>query len=570
MTLDLTFHGAAGCVTGFCAKLETGRATVLIDCGMFQGSKTLKALNYGRFPFEARDVDAVLLTHAHIDHSGLLPKLMRAGFKGAIYATAGTRDLCAVMLPDAGDIQENEVRQLNRRNQRRGRDLVEPIYTARDGVRTLDFFDTVKLGREVQVAPGVTAVFWEAGHILGSASIEVRVETDEGVTSILFSGDLGPGGRDYASDPQGPAGVDHLVLESTYGARERALLDPASRRRLLAREIAEARDAGGPLIIPAFAVERSQELLADLLTLTRAGDVDPVDIFLDSPLAIEATEVFRKRGWLRDAGRNPFEELRDSDRLKFLREPWESDQLDRLGGWRIVMAASGMCEAGRIRKHLKRHLWDRRATVLIPGYQASGTLGRLLVEGARRVKIQGEDIEVRARIRSLDVYSGHADAAGLVAWAKARGPIGGKIFLAHGEPDALEALNARLVSGGIASGQVVIPTLDGRFSLAKATAVAMAGPARLLAAAAARADWHNQRARLLLDLDERLAREPSDTAREALLARLGADLQTPGSALDNRQGEARQTGPEGLAIATETPHEQFHRPRHPRRRRRHA
>lgn len=524
MTLDLTFHGAAGCVTGFCAKLTTERATVLIDCGMFQGSKTLKALNYQPFPFDARAVDAVLLTHAHIDHSGLLPKLMRAGFRGPIYATAGTRDLCEVMLADAGDIQESEVRHLNRRNQQRGRDPVQPIYTARDAGRTLELFKPAKLGREIAVAPGITAIWWEAGHILGSASIEVHVETAEGPVSLLFSGDLGPGGRDYAADPQGPAGVDHLILESTYGARVRPTLDPAARRRILAKELTEARAAGGPLIVPAFAVERSQELLADLLTLIEAGDVPEVDIFLDSPLAIEATEVFRKRGWIREAGRNPFEDLQSRGRVQFLREPWESDRLDRVTGWHIVMAASGMCEAGRIRKHLKRHLWDRHATVLMPGFQAAGTLGRLLVDGARRVTIQGEEIAVRARIRPLDIYSGHADAAGLAAWAKARQPVAGKVFLAHGEPEALEALRQRLAAGGFAPESLVIPSLDSRFSLTRAAAVAGEQVARLTAGAASRLDWHNRRARLLLDLDERLEAQPTDAARDALLARLAADL----------------------------------------------
>ncbi|WP_334162923.1 MBL fold metallo-hydrolase [Phenylobacterium sp.] len=531
MTFDLTFHGAAGCVTGFCAKLRTDRATVLIDCGMFQGSKTLKALNYEPFPFEARDIDAVLLTHAHIDHSGLLPKLMRAGFTGPIFATAGTRDLCAVMLPDAGDIQESEVRQLNRRNERRGRDPVEPIYTARDALRTLELFKPAKLGREIDVAPGITAVYWEAGHILGGASIEVRVETAEGPVVLLFSGDIGPGGRDYAPDPEGPAGVDHLILESTYGARVRPTLDPAARRRLLAQELRDAKAAGGPVVIPAFAVERSQELLADLLTLVDTGEVAPVDIFLDSPLAIEATEVFQKRGWNRSAGRNPFEGLRESGRLQFLREPWESDRLEKLSGWHIVMAASGMCEAGRIRKHLKRHLWDRRATVLIPGYQAVGTLGRLLVDGARRVKIQGEDIQVRARIRPMDVYSGHADAVGLADWAKARRPVRGKVFLAHGEPEALGALRERLVAERFLPEQILIPDLDGRFGLSREGAEAVQEPHRLSAGAAARPDWHNLRARLLLDLDEQLEQAGSDAEREAVLRRLAASL-----AVDEGQG----------------------------------
>lgn len=524
MTFDLTFHGAAGCVTGSCAQLRTDRANVLVDCGMFQGSKTLKALNYERFPFDPVEIDAVLLTHAHIDHSGLLPKLMRAGFKGPIHATAGTADLCAVMLPDAGDIQESEVRQLNRRNERRGRPPVEPIYTARDAERTIELFKTTKLGREIRVAPGVTAVYWEAGHILGSASIEVRVEAGDKPVSLLFSGDLGPGGREFQPDPEGPSGVDHLIMESTYGARARTLIDPATRRRMLAQELRDAHRAGGPLLIPAFAVERSQELLADIQILMDEGEVPQTDIFLDSPLAIEATEVFRRRGWSKARGANPFERLRSAGRLQFLREPWESDRLERLSGWHIIMAASGMCDAGRVRKHLKRLLWRRDATVLLTGFQAAGTLGRLLSDGASMVRIQGDHISVRARIRSLDVYSAHADAAGLAAWAKARAPVSGKLFLVHGEPEGQEAMRARLAGDGFAAEQIIVPSLDDRFALDHDTVVAQAGASRLKPGAAARTDWHNARAQLLLELEAKLDALPSDAEREALLARLSKSL----------------------------------------------
>lgn len=520
MSLELSFHGAAGCVTGFCARLKTERASVLIDCGMFQGPKTLKALNYESFPFRADEIDAVLLTHAHIDHSGLLPKLMRAGYRGPILATAGTHDLCAVMLPDAGDIQESEVRHLNRRNQQRGRDAVEPIYTARDALRTLELFRTVKLGREVQAAPGITARYWEAGHILGSASIEVKVETAEGPVTLLFSGDLGPGGRDFLPDPEGPAGVDHLIIESTYGGRVRPPLDPAGRRRLLAKELRDARQAGGPLLIPAFAVERSQELLADLQILIREGEIPEADIFLDSPLAIEATEVFQKRGWSPVMERNPFEDLRSSGRLKFLKAPQESDRLERLRGWHVILAASGMCDAGRVRKHLKRLLWRRDATVLLPGFQAAGTLGRILAEGAKSVRIQGEDVMVRARVRSLDIYSGHADRSQLLAWAKARGPVAGNVFLAHGEPEGLESLRDELAKAGFAGKSLVIPGLDDRFLLSKAGAAAEPGPARILPSAASRPDWHNARARLMIDLNAHLEALPSDAAREAMLESL--------------------------------------------------
>jgi metallo-beta-lactamase family protein len=525
MALKLTFHGAAGSVTGFCARLETDRACVLVDCGMFQGSKTLKALNYGPFPFDAGTIDAVLLTHAHIDHSGLLPKLMKAGFQGPIYATTATRELCAVMLPDAGDIQESEVRFLNRRNQHRGRPEVEPIYTEEDARRTLPLFRKAKLGEEFEIAPGLRVVYWEAGHILGSASIEVRVETSDGPVSLLFSGDLGPGGRDYAPDPEGPAGVDHLILESTYGDREREDLTSDGRRALMAEELRAAHAAGGPLLIPAFAVERSQELLADILTLMDEGEIPAADIFLDSPLAIEATEVFLKRGWNRARGLNPFADLHAGKRLRFVCAPAESDALQQLSGWHIIMAASGMCDAGRVRKHLKRLLWRRDATVLLTGYQAVGTLGRVLQEGAARVSIQGEDVRVRARVRALDVYSGHADARGLVNWAKARRPIAGRVFLAHGEPQALDGLKSRLAAAGFAESQIAIPSIDQAFQLSKGSAEPLADhAARLPPAAPSRADWHNARARFLMELNQALESAPNDEARDALMAALSSEL----------------------------------------------
>lgn len=522
MTVTLSFHGAAGCVTGFCARLRTDHADVLVDCGLFQGPKTLKALNYDPFPFEAAALDAVLLTHAHIDHSGQLPKLMRAGFDGPIYATAATRDLSGVLLPDAGHIQESEVEQLNRRNRERGRGAVQPIFTARDGERVLRQFRTVKYGEWADIAPGLRARYWNAGHILGSASIEVEIDEAGGPMRLLFSGDLGPGGRDYAADPQGPSSVNHLILESTYGDRERETLDPASRRRALARELADAHAAGGPLLIPAFAVERTQELLADLVQVMDAGEAPAGEIFLDSPLAIKATDVFLERAW--EDGRNPFEGINAPGRIFPLLKPHDSDKLDRLKGWHVIMAASGMCDAGRVRKHLKRLLWRREATVLLSGFQAAGTLGRLLQEGRDMVRIQGEPVRVRARIRSFDVYSGHADARGLVAWAKARGPVSGDTFLLHGEPAGLDGLRERLVAGGHDPAKVIVPEMDQSFTLSAEGAVEAVLPHRLAAGQATALDWHNTRVEFLNDLDLRLERAGSDGERRRILDRVRTAL----------------------------------------------
>lgn len=524
MGVTLAFHGAAGCVTGFCARLKTASADVLVDCGLFQGPKTLKALNYDPFPFDPSRLDAVLLTHAHIDHSGQLPKLMRAGFDGPIYATGATRDLSAILLPDAGHIQEGEVEQLNRRNQERGRPTVQPIFTARDGERVLRQYRTVKYGDWTSVAPGVRARYWNAGHILGSASIEVEVDEGGEPLRLLFSGDLGPGGRDYAADPQAPTeGVHHLIMESTYGDRQREALDPVARRRALAQELADAHAAGGPLLIPAFAVERTQELLADLLQVMESGEAPSGEIFLDSPLAIRASEVFLQRGW--EGGRNPFQGIQAPGRIFPLLKPQDSDRLDRLKGWHVIMAASGMCDAGRVRKHLKRLLWRREATVLLSGFQAAGTLGRLLQDGRDMVRIQGQPIRVRARIRSFDVYSGHADAAGLVAWAKARGDISGNLFLTHGEPAGLAALKAKLVAERYDAERLIVPDIDQSFTLSGKAAVEGGAPRRIATGEATSPDWHNLRVELLNDIDARLEKATSEGERRRLLERLRTALR---------------------------------------------
>ena len=522
MSVNLTFHGAAGCVTGSCMLLDTGSSRVLIDCGMFQGPKTLKALNYEPFPFDVGRIDAVLLTHAHIDHSGLLPKLVRAGFRGPIFATRGTRDLCEVMLADSAGIQENEVRHLNRRNEQRGLKRVEPIYTTSDVEPTLRLFETVKFTALHDVAENVEARWWPAGHLLGAASIEVRIGRGDDPLTLLFSGDVGSGRQPFLPRPSGPVDVDHIILESTYGDRERIDLELSARRRALAEELRAAKAAGGPLLMPTFAIGRAQELILDLLAVMQDEPDLAAEIFLDSPLAIEATEVFLRRGWNADSGENPFESLRHAASLHHLLRPQESDRLERLSGWHVILAGSGMCDAGRIRRHLKRLLWRKEVTVLITGFQAAGTLGRLLLEGRTAVRIQGEDIQVGARIRNLDNYSGHADATELVDWLKARGSVAGNVLLDHGEPAAIAALAARLSGLGYRS---MTASLDQTYALTRDKAEPT-GPrsARLAPGQATRPDWHNDRAAFLASLNTVLQQLPGDAERQAMIRSLEAAL----------------------------------------------
>lgn len=523
MTAKLSFFGASGCVTGSCALVESDGARVLIDCGMFQGSKTLKALNYEPFPFDATALDAVLLTHAHIDHSGLLPKLMLAAFSGRIFATKGSIELCRVMLPDAGAIQEMEVESLNRRRHRHGDGDLVPIFTRADADEVMKLFQSAPMKVWIDVAPGMRARWWNAGHILGAASIELEIGGGDARQTLMFSGDIGPGGHDFAMDPEGPEGVDHLILESTYGDVERPSVGVAVRREALLREMLAAHAAGGPLLIPAFAVERTQELIVDLLELIEAGTGPRGPIFVDSPLGIRASDTFLRHGHFEN-GENPFARLRASPWLRFTESVTESRSIERMRGWHVIIASSGMCDAGRVRHHLKRLLWREEATVLITGFQAIGTLGRLLQDGRKTVRIQGDEVKVRAAIRSIDVYSGHADAAGLVAWAAARKPLGA-LFLNHGEPESLAGLSKQLVKAGFDDERIIIAELDQTYRL-KAKPVQEHHQSRVPKAAMARLDWHNQRSEFLTRLSAALEQAGDDGEREALLRKLASALGT--------------------------------------------
>lgn len=531
MAVTMAVCGAAGSVTGMCLHLATGRHSLLIDCGLFQGPKALKALNYEAFPFDPAGVDAVLLTHAHIDHSGLLPKLVKQGFRGRIHATQPTIDLCSCLLPDSGHIQESEVAELNRRNRRRGRPQVQPIYTAADAERALERFLPVPLGRWIAPLPGVRARFWNAGHMLGSASIELAFEGEgeqEPPIRLLVSGDIGSaeGVLQRASD--GPAGVDHMVLEATYGDQDRPPVTTAARRAALARLLRLAAEADGALLVPVFAVERAQEVVTDLIALMRAREVPEAPIHLDSPLASRATRVFLRHAgetgdpaWLRDVLTDPL--------LRHVEGREESLALSRREGFRIVLAGSGMCEAGRIRQHLAQALWDPATVVALVGFQAQGTLGRLLQDGERLVRIQGEAIRVAARIERIEGYSGHADAPELLRWAAARGPVAGGLFLVHGEPGARDGLAQRIAAEPALAGATVLrPLLDEAFRLRAGTAPEAAPGAlprrRAEPETVMLPDWHNARSALLLAIDEALEQAPDEAARAALLARLRAAL----------------------------------------------
>lgn len=523
MTVSVTFCGAAGTVTGSCYWITHPGGQFVVDCGLFQGSKTVKALNYGPFPFDPKEIGFALLTHAHIDHSGLLPKLAKAGFDGQIFATEGTRDLLTYLLPDSGYIQETEVQRLNRRNAQRGRKTVTPIYTQADAEACLTRIRVVDYNRWTDVADGVRVRYWNAGHILGSASIELEIgtgERDRPTIRLLFSGDIGPEHTLFLPDPEGPENLDYLFCEATYGSRKRPPPTPKQRRAILAREVKAALKRGGNLLIPSFAVERTQELLADLCTLMDSAELPEVPVFLDSPLAIRATDIFTRHfDELEDVsdGSHPFERRN----VHFTASVDESKAIARFSEGAIIMAASGMCDAGRIRHHLKSHLWRADSTVMMVGYQVPGSLGRLLLDGKKRVRIHGEDVAVRATIAEIDVYSGHADQTALVDWVKQRLPLRHSLFLTHGEDDGRTALRDMLVESGLSRRRIHLPQLDDVVDLIGARAPRKRpGPHRLPPEAVGDTDWHNDYAQFVLDLQWALAGEADDKRRRAMIRRL--------------------------------------------------
>jgi metallo-beta-lactamase family protein len=443
----LTFHGAARQVTGSCYLLETARSRVLLECGLFQGPAEVDALNERPFPFQPRDVDAVVLSHAHLDHSGLLPRLKREGFRGRVYSTPQTLDLLDIMLKDAAYLQERDAEWENRRRQRAGRGLVAPLYGVEDAEAVLTLGEPLAYGQTARITQDVDVRFRDAGHILGSAIVELWVSEGDVPKKLVFSGDLGNAATPLLHDPEVVREADVLLLESTYGDRDHRPLDATLEE--FAGILAQAARDQGNVLIPAFAVGRTQELLYHLGELHQAGRLPQGKVFLDSPMAIAATELHQRH--LSVFNREARAAIRRNGGtaqgflplLHFVRTVEESMAINRISGGAIIIAGSGMCTGGRIRHHLKWNLWREAAHVVIVGFQAQGTPGRALVDGASHLRLLGEEIAVKAHVHTLGGFSAHAGQTDLVKWADRFQPRP-DLFLVHGEPEAMQALQARL------------------------------------------------------------------------------------------------------------------------------
>jgi len=431
----LSFIGAARTVTGSKTLIETPDARVLVDCGLFQGRKKLRLANWNRFPVPPESIDAVVLTHAHIDHCGYIPRLQRLGFRGRVYCTQGTRNLAGVVLPDSGYLQEEEAKFANRMGYSK-HDPAEPLYTSDDATRSLDLFETVPFGEARSIVPGVDVTWQRAGHILGAASLRVHL-ADAG-TDVVFSGDLGRPSHPLLlpPDPIGPADV--VVVESTYGDQEHFPVDPGEE---LARVVNDAASCGGVVVIPAFAVDRTEVVLWHLNQLVEAGKVPAVPVFVDSPMAIRALDLYRREVDRRSPELRPElfgSELFSSIDLTETRTTNESKALNERRGPMVIISASGMATGGRVVHHLVRRIGDGRNAVVLVGFQAPGTRGDRLRSGATTLKMHGHHYQVRADVVSIDL-STHADQSELVDWVRtAENPS--RVYVNHGEDEASDAL----------------------------------------------------------------------------------------------------------------------------------
>ena len=463
--MNLSFHGADRDVTGSCHLLQCAGKKILIDCGMFQGGRELAEENARPFGFDPADIDYLLLTHAHLDHCGRIPLLVKRGFRGEIITTPASVELARLVMLDAAGLQEEEARYQARKARRHGKSLkaAEPLYTVLDALNCLDYFGRkVSLGQTLNLAPGIRVTSFNAGHILGSASLLLELEEKGKKRRVVFSGDLGYGGRAILRDPEPPPAADVVVMESTYGNRLHKQLQPSIEELYTA--INETMDRGGNVIIPTFALERAQEILYYLRQGVEDGRINRyTTVFLDSPMAISATEIFERHPECYDAdtlkishnGDNPF----SLPGLHFTRETAESMSINQIDRGAVIMAGSGMCTGGRVRHHLKHNLWRAESSVVFVGYAARGTLARRIIDGADVVRIFGEEIPVRAKIYTIGGFSAHTDQAGLLAWHRHTGDPD-VTYLVHGEEESMNAL-----AGLLSNTRVVMPEPDQSFEL---------------------------------------------------------------------------------------------------------
>lgn len=474
--MKITFLGAARTVTGSNYLVEAAGKKFLVDCGMYQGKAAEEKENSDPFLYDVHEIDFMLLTHAHIDHSGRIPKLYNEGFRGSIYATKATCDLCEIMLPDSGHIQEVEVQWQNRKRMRQGKPELPPLYTAEDAIRCMEIFKPVRYDEIVDITPEISVRFNDAGHMLGSAIIEIWANENGKTTKAVFTGDLGNNDLPLLDSPTMISNADYLIMESTYGNRLHVRND--EKAEIFLNIVSETIDNGGRVIIPSFAVGRTQEILYELdkIKEQRKDDLEfqekyrklmEVEVIVDSPLAISATEVFKKNTDLFEGdikekmlqGDNPL----DFPGLRYTQTADESKELNTNYYPAIILSASGMCDVGRIKHHLKHNLWNPKSTILFVGYQAPGTLGRAIVDGAKKVKIFGEEIAVNARVEYIEGYSGHADQTWLMNFVYSFTNPPKHIFLVHGEPEAQDVLAEKLRNEGHYN--VTIPEFGDTFEL---------------------------------------------------------------------------------------------------------
>jgi metallo-beta-lactamase family protein len=459
--MKISFHGAAGDVTGSCHLVEAAGRRILVDCGLFQGSRELHEENAEAFGFEPTAIDFLLLTHAHLDHCGRIPLLAKRGFRGEIITTAASRELARLVMLDSARLQEEDAGRRGRSSARRGAEGgAEPLYTTVDALASLDRFGrTATYGETVELVPGLRATFRDAGHILGSASILLEMEEKGERRSIVLSGDIGNAGRPLLRAPDPPGAADAVVMETTYGDRLHRPLDASVDEFFQA--ITEAFGRGGNVIIPTFALERAQELLFYLRQGVETSRLPAsMQVFLDSPMAISATEIFRRHPEacnpdLLRGGKDPFA----VPGLHLVRETAQSMAINHISGGAVIMAGNGMATGGRVRHHLKHNLWRRESSVVFVGFAAKGTLAREIIDGARQVNLLGEEMPVRASIHTINGFSAHADQAELLAWRAAiKGA--GTTFLVHGEAGAMQAFAQKLPPG-----PVEMPKLHQQFEL---------------------------------------------------------------------------------------------------------